>query len=200
MFEYTIKRKNIKNIILKINRKGDIIVSAPLKISKASLDKFIISNTQWIKEKLTKITLNPPHFSPVNSEFIYLFGEKIDLPENFPNNLEEKKIFLSNYYKNKSIELVTPIIEHFLKITGLTMEHLTFRVMRTRWGSCNSSKKYININSILVASPLESIEYIALHEIAHLHFPHHKKEFWNFISKYMPDWEIRKKQLIFFEL
>ena len=80
------------------------------------------------------------------------------------------------------------------------MEHLTFRVMRTRWGSCNSSKKYININSILVASPLESIEYIALHEIAHLHFPHHKKEFWNFISKYMPDWEIRKKQLIFFEL
>ena len=72
--------------------------------------------------------------------------------------------------------------------------------MKTRWGSCNSRKKYININSLLFASPIESIEYIVLHEIAHLKYPHHQRDFWEFVECYIPDWKERRKKLFYFEI
>ncbi|MGL4687373.1 MAG: M48 metallopeptidase family protein, partial [Fusobacteriaceae bacterium] len=72
----------------------------------------------------------------------------------------------------------------------------SYKFMKTRWGSCNTRKKYLNFNILLLASPLESIEYVVLHEIAHLKYPHHQKSFWNYISFYMPDWKDRKKKLI----
>ena len=200
MFQYTLKRKKIKNIILKIDHMGEILVSAPLKTAKIDIENFLLLNKEWIEDRKKNLSLKYLSFSPLKNDFYYLLGSPYNLPPETPIDLHEKIKFFSNFYKRKSLELLPPLIEKYLNLTGLNAEHITFRTMKTRWGSCNSNKKYLNFNSILVASSTESIEYVVLHEIAHLKFPNHKKEFWDFISEYMPDWATRKKNLIFFEL
>ena len=67
--------------------------------------------------------------------------------------------------------------------------------MKTRWGSCNPHKGYINLNLELIKNPKESIEYVVFHELSHLIHPNHSKEFYSYISAYMPDWKRRKEIL-----
>ena len=65
--------------------------------------------------------------------------------------------------------------------------------MRTRWGSCNKAKGYINLNLDLITKKKEFIEYVVLHELAHLVYANHSKDFYALISKHMPDYKARIK-------
>ena len=67
--------------------------------------------------------------------------------------------------------------------------------MKTRWGSCNTLTRSITFNLQLYKKPLEVIDYVILHELAHIPYPHHQKEFWNFVEKYIPDWKKRRDLL-----
>ena len=67
--------------------------------------------------------------------------------------------------------------------------------MKTRWGSCNVKTKNINLNLELIKKPQECIEYVVLHELAHLKHPNHSKQFWEYVGMHMPDWKLRKKKL-----
>ncbi len=72
---------------------------------------------------------------------------------------------------------------------------VSIKKMATRWGSCNGKKGYINLNLRLIAKPLKAIEYVILHELNHLKFPHHQKSFYDEISRLMPDFKKREKML-----
>lgn len=67
--------------------------------------------------------------------------------------------------------------------------------MQTRWGSCNVERKNINLNLELIKKPRYCIEYVILHELAHLKYPNHSKQFWDYMSVHMPNWEWRKNKL-----
>ena len=67
--------------------------------------------------------------------------------------------------------------------------------MKTRWGSCNPTKGYINLNSELIKKSKECIEYVIFHELTHLIHIDHNKQFYNFLSVYMPNWKKRKEKL-----
>ena len=84
--------------------------------------------------------------------------------------------------------------ERFISISKSKPE-LKIRKMQSCWGNCNRSKQIITMNEFLYkASPL-CIEYIVLHELSHLIYPYHDKNFYNFIELHMPDWKERKKLL-----
>lgn len=68
--------------------------------------------------------------------------------------------------------------------------------MQTRWGSCNYHKAYINLNLRLLQKSLKAIEYVILHELAHLKFPNHGKEFYAFIEYFMGDFRQREKEFL----
>ena len=67
--------------------------------------------------------------------------------------------------------------------------------MTSRWGSCIPSRCKITINKNLIYSPFECLEYVVLHEVAHLIEANHSKNFYAIIEKVMPDWKTRKKLL-----
>ena len=67
--------------------------------------------------------------------------------------------------------------------------------MKTRWGSCNVERKNINLNLELIKKPRYCIEYVILHELAHLKYPNHGKQFWEYMSVHMPNWAWRKNKL-----
>ena len=98
-----------------------------------------------------------------------------------------KRSFAKNEYI-KFINLYLPTIKK-------PINKLTIRDMKTRWGSCNFKKGYINLALNLVEKSPELIEYVVLHELTHLIFPHHQKSFYDYIANLMPDFRDREKRL-----
>ena len=68
--------------------------------------------------------------------------------------------------------------------------------MKTRWGSCNPKTPYINLNLKLIEKSKRAIEYVILHELIHLKYPYHNREFYDYLGLYMPDWRERKLRLL----
>ena len=67
--------------------------------------------------------------------------------------------------------------------------------METRWGSCLVKKKIITLNKRLLEVPRNCIEYVVMHELCHLIYPNHSKQFYSFLTMLMPDWKERKDYL-----
>jgi len=79
--------------------------------------------------------------------------------------------------------------------TGLYCSEWRVKDMKTRWGSCNITKKRIWLNLKLVQYPPECLEYVILHELIHLKVPNHSADFYAELDQYMPDWQMRRKLL-----
>jgi predicted metal-dependent hydrolase len=67
--------------------------------------------------------------------------------------------------------------------------------MKTRWGTCNTRTRKIWLNLQLAKKPVECLEYVILHELAHLKVPNHGKDFIAIMDQYMPDWREIKARL-----
>ncbi|MCM1290396.1 MAG: M48 family metallopeptidase [Prevotella sp.] len=78
---------------------------------------------------------------------------------------------------------------------NLYANHIAIRLMRSRWGSCNSVTRHISINLALARKPLECLDYVIIHELAHITHPNHSDKFWNLVGVYCPDWKSVRAQL-----
>ncbi len=78
---------------------------------------------------------------------------------------------------------------------GIAYPELKIRKMSSRWGSCIPGKHKITFNSRLLEKPLESIEYVVVHEFSHFIHPNHSKAFYDCVEQVLPDWRSRKNAL-----
>lgn len=83
----------------------------------------------------------------------------------------------------------------FFEKWGVAYPKITIRKMRSRWGSCVPARSKITFNSLLLEKPIESIEYVVVHEFSHFIHSDHSKAFYNFVEQILPDWKIRKEGL-----
>jgi len=110
-------------------------------------------------------------------------------------NVENKKKIMDKWYFDCARKLFPEVVNKWLKILGESIEHLSIKLMKTRWGSCNYNKRYINLNTELIKRTPFEIEYVVLHELAHLKYPNHGKGFYNYIENYMPNYKKAEKML-----
>jgi predicted metal-dependent hydrolase len=85
-------------------------------------------------------------------------------------------------------------VEKYAAIMGVFPEHVSINSAKTRFGSC-SSKKRLNFSCRLMTYDERAIDYVVVHELAHLKHLNHSKDFWAFVEKFMPDYKERKKLL-----
>lgn len=111
--------------------------------------------------------------------------------ENIIDNKEYLKKVLKEILRDISLKLITK----WEIILNTKSESLKITNGRGNWGSCNTKKRYINLNFNLVYKNIKEIEYVVLHELCHLFHANHGKEFKEMMTKYMPDWKERKKEL-----
>jgi predicted metal-dependent hydrolase len=111
------------------------------------------------------------------------------------DNREFKLELLEEFYRDRADIILNNLVAKYLKITNQEIERVTIKKTKTRWGSCNYVKKTINLNYNLVLRDIGAIEYVVLHEIAHLTHPNHSREFYAYIYSYMPDWKARERKL-----
>ncbi|MGL4865884.1 MAG: M48 family metallopeptidase [Cetobacterium sp.] len=216
-YNVIITKKNIKNIILKVKSDGTVTLSVPKRTTNDFIKSFLKSKNEWILKNLEKIKKNPVKAvdkSYKNGDNIEYLGKnyilkiftsisnKIEIDKDsliiFTNKeITEKNIetLLYNWYKEKASEIFKISLNKYSNLIGEKFLDFKIRRMKRRWGSCRYLSKVITLNLELIRKPQECIDYVCLHEVAHLRYPHHQKEFWDFIKVYMPDWKIRKERL-----
>jgi len=180
-----------------------IILKTPSK-SSLFIHNLLLEKELWIRKKLHKIGNNLPKQINLEDE-VLLYGEvySIDAPEVEPlrvaltrvktqnTELIEKKY--NDFYKNEAKRYLTKRVKDFALLMKLDFKEIKFRKMKSRWGSC-SSHRVITLNTQLIKIKKELIDYVIVHELAHLVHMNHSKRFHNLVDRYLPNAkEIRKK-------
>lgn len=165
---YEIIRSKRRSLCLQVKRDGAVIVRAPFRVSEKAINDFVSKHIDWIikKQELVKGTHVPENFSE--------------------NEITELKQRLK--------EIITPILERYSSIMGVYYDRVTINSAKTRFGSC-SSKKTLNFSYRLALYPYEAIEYVCVHELAHLKEMNHSNRFWSIVEGILPDYKDRKKLL-----
>lgn len=210
-----ITRKKIKNIILKVTPDGRVLISAPTRVPQSYLKEFIKTKEDWIVKKLEEAkNRNKKELNYESDEEIIYLGKKYYLEVINSYNekvfIQDEKIYIY-CLENSTTEDRERIFKTWLKVElESILKALTYKIgkmigylpneirigdMKSRWGSCISTRKVITYNLQLAFQPLPLIEYVVLHELAHIPYPNHQKEFWSFVEKFIPDWKERRKLL-----
>ncbi|MGQ4005872.1 SprT family zinc-dependent metalloprotease [Francisellaceae bacterium CB300] len=212
--------KKVKNLKLSISNDGSINITSPIGVSQKEIHNLLESKKSWIEKHQQRISQNQKFdygkYSLEHGSCVYFLGRKytVKLVESKQNvvmesdhtisfylnpsvidNQEFKLEILEEFYRDRADIILNNLVAKYLKITNQEIERVTIKKTKTRWGSCNYVKKTINLNFNLVLRDIDAIEYVVLHEIAHLTHPNHSKEFYAYIHCYMPDWKVREKKL-----
>lgn len=99
-----------------------------------------------------------------------------------------------HFLKKQARDILQDRLQFLSQKMALYPSSVSFRSQRTRWGSC-SAHGHISLNWRLVLAPLNVLDYVVIHELAHLRHPNHSAPFWNLVATYCPDYENCKKWL-----
>lgn len=213
-----IEKKNIKNLHLTVvPPNGKVHVSAPLHLTDESIAMFVRTKLGWIK-KQREIFANQPRQNErefVSGETLYLFGQQYFLRVEYSykgNSLvlsgneavltvrkestaKQRETFVNEWYRALLKEKIEIYLPKWENITGLHCDSWQTKYMTTRWGTCNTNTGKIWLNLQLAKKPLECLEYVILHELAHLKVSNHSKDFVAILDRYMPYWRETRKLL-----
>lgn len=101
---------------------------------------------------------------------------------------------LEKRYKNDARATLKARTDYYLTITGGSYTSISIRDQKTRWGSC-SSRGTLSYNYRLIFAPREVLDYVVVHELCHLTYLNHSKDFWNKVASVMPDYKVHKNWL-----
>lgn len=176
-------RKNL-NITIKADNK--LYISKPAEYSFDSLKDYLLSNKEWLIKKSNAVNIvSNKRNNYINEDYVIIFGEKIFFAEN-ENILAEIDTILINH-----------INEYRKKLDGIIKVTPTIEVvsMRGKWGLCIPREKLIKINNKLIHYPIDFLNYVLVHEYAHLLVANHSKRFYDLVESIMPDYKIFENYL-----
>jgi predicted metal-dependent hydrolase len=206
-------RSRRKTVAIIVERSGEVVVRAPLRTSKARIEEIVAQKAEWIARKQAQARQQQgqieTHRYEDGEQFYYLGkvyllalvkrkqpplalsrGGKFTL--NRARQAEGEQIFTAWYRKQARI-ILTERVEQYAGRGGLG-EPVSMRITsaRTRWGSCGS-KGSINFSWRLVMAPLPVVDYVVVHELAHLKELNHSKAFWALVQGVLPDYKGRDR-------
>lgn len=219
--EYSLERKNVKNLNLHVRKDGSVYVSANMTVPEEKIDEFLISKgsfirnaqnkfkeqeqykalpkqyvsgeTFYVQGRALRLKVTQTTRDKIYSDGVYLF---LDVKDQQDATKKERMVkrFLDKQCKAVFGEIVEELYPVFQKY-GVAPPILRIRNMDTRWGSCLPGKGIITLNKRLLEAPRNCIEYVVMHEFCHFIHPNHSKHFYDFLAMLMPDWKERKKVL-----
>jgi len=166
---YTIKRSNRKTLAVEVTREATVLVRAPLRTAQHTIDAFVLDHAQWIQHKLALSRERLLQHPPLSEEDLSALKEQANayLPER---------------------------VAYYSEIMGLYPTGVKITTARTRFGSC-SPKNSICFSCLLMRYPKEAIDYVVIHELAHIRHKDHSPAFYETIAQVLPDHKARRKLL-----
>jgi len=192
-------KKNVRAMRLRVDKDAKITLSMPFYSTQKMALVFLESHKIWLENSHKKALANLPK----DDEMKFL-GEiyKIKFDENAKSPFFEDKFIitpnlkaLDHFIKTRAKELFLELISHFEPFIDRPINRIVIRNSKTRWGSCNHKKGYINLSLRLIEKPISAVRYVVLHELTHLLYPHHQSSFYKFIERIMPDYKEQERIL-----
>jgi predicted metal-dependent hydrolase len=210
--------KDIKNVHLSVHPPtGRVRIAAPACMSIDTIRIFAISKLGWIKHQQKKLREQeretPREY--LNHESHYLWGRRylltvreerevpsIELRHHRillhvrPGTSEwRKQALFEEWYREQLKNAVRLLLAKLQPLMGVTVNRFFVQRMKTKWGSCNPQARHIRLNTELAKKPLECLEYIVVHEMAHLLEPTHTQRFIVLMDRFIPRWQFYREML-----
>ena len=204
----------LKHIYLSFNDEGNLVIKSP-KVSQKHIEQLLIKKSSWINKSREKFQEKKGKALDFTQECtLYFLGEphhlklvpyekkrtKLhfdgDLFTLFYSTFDERTFqkHIDNFYKEEAKAYIPDIVKIWSTLMGLFANTISFRKTKRQWGSC-SGKNDLSFNTMMMKLPLDVIQYIIVHELAHIKQKHHQKDFWDLIEKHLPEYKTQVKEL-----
>ncbi len=185
-------RPRNRNTYIRITHIGEVRVRTPLK-TESSVRRILKLREEWIKDKLNALQVSLED-RPVLGKEIRFRGEKRSI-EQIPNL--QKKIekckneiniekYYHQFYKDEALLSIPSRVSYYARKMELHPSTVRFKRLRSRWGSCDS-KGVVTFNTMMMQLSYEQIDYIIVHELAHLRHMNHSRAFHDLVKRYLPE-------------
>lgn len=211
-------RKRIKHMHLGVfPPEGVVRISAPEDVALDTIRVFAISKLAWIKQQQRKMKAQPrePEREYINRESHYVWGrryllqvQELQAPASIalsgknlrmtvrPGTTTEKcQALLEAWYRAQVRAAAEPLLRKWQAIMGVQAGKLLVQRMKTKWGSCNPQTGLIRLNTDLAKKPPEHLEYVIVHELAHLIEASHGERFVAAMDMFLPKWQLLRDEL-----
>lgn len=168
--EYTLIRSDRRTLAVEIRADGTVVVRAPKRMPERQIARFVAERQQWIETHVQKQRTR-----------------QTELPK--PLTKAEGEAL-----RTRAKEELPARVAHYAEKMGLAVPEVRIGSARTRYGSC-TAKNVLHFSRYLMANTQEAIDYVVVHELAHIRHKNHGPAFYAEIARVLPDWKQRRKQL-----
>ena len=214
-----IARKEIKNLHLGVYPpNGRVRVAVPLRVGDEAVRLAVMGKLGWIKKQRAKFAAQTRQTERemVSGESHYYLGRRYRLwvlEGEGPNRVvlrnrttielqvrrgcetSRRRQVLQRWYRERLRELLPPLLAKWEAILGVRAADARIKMMKTKWGACSVDARRIWLNLELAKKPAQCLEYLVMHELAHLIERHHNDQFVSLMDRHMPQWRHRRKAL-----
>ena len=196
---------------------GRVRISAPTRMGLDPIRVFAISKLDWIKKQQRKLRAQeretPREY--LDRESHYVWGQRYLLKmiecDGAPSielrhdemllrlrpaaDSRYAKAVVEEWYRDQIKNAVPPLIAKWEPVMGVKVARFFVRHMKTRWGSCTPRKRSIRLNTELAKKRAELLEYVVVHEMAHLIVRGHNDRFKTIMEQHLPHWRMHRREL-----
>ena len=211
-------RKSIKNLYIRVRPPdGRVTISAPRRATTDAIHDFATSRLDWIRRHRTAIQARSREGSReyVDGELYSVWGlamplkvvqgdgrqrvecvsSVLHLHTRFGTSMEQRAEIVARWHRDLVKHAVSPLIEAWEPRLQVSVKGLSIRQMKTRWGSCSTKLGTIRLNTELAKNPKECLEYVVVHEMAHLLEASHGPQFRALMDEHLPSWRETRRVL-----
>lgn len=167
--DYTLIRSSRRTMALEITRDGRLLVRAPQRAPQAVIDRFVASHADWIAAHLEKQRQRAQAHPPLTEDELAAL-------------------------RQKARDILPGRVAHYAGRMGVTPTGVKITGAKTRFGSC-SAKNSLCFSLYLMAYPDAAVDYVVVHELAHIRHKNHSPAFYAEVARVMPDYRERRKLL-----
>jgi len=212
-------RKDIKNLHLGVYPpNGRVRVAVPLRVNDRAVRLAVIGKLGWVMRQRARFEAQPRQSERdmVSGESHYLWGRRyrlrvikhdgpakvivsntstIELHVRREIDAKQRERVLQRWYRQQLRELIPPLLDKWQSLLGVRVAEWGIKKMKTKWGACNVEARRIWLNLELAKKPVQCLEYIVVHELAHLIERGHNDRFTAIMDKHLPPWRFRRQEL-----
>lgn len=210
-------RKAIKHAYLRVDGDGQVRLSAPGRMSNAELQVFVRSKLGWIRRQQQKARSRPKpiehryasgerfpawgrtvHLQVVETRgtpSVELKGAALRLAVRPGTSRDQRAALVEAWYRAQIAAAVSPLQARWERALGVRAARISYRSMKTRWGSCSTKPRTIRLNTELARLDPACLEYVLVHELTHLLEPSHNARFKALMDRHLPTWRATRTAL-----
>ncbi|MEK6537548.1 MAG: SprT family zinc-dependent metalloprotease [Nitrospirota bacterium] len=208
---YKLIRSKRRTLALTICADATLVVRAPAHTPLDTIEQFIGKNTDWIKRTLVRLERRPQVKQKEfvsGEEFLFLGKsyplevqndtcQPLHLRDGFILNAKERsrgRELFTGWYKKEAKKIIPARVEGWARRFGLAYKSVNITCANRRWGSCAPNDR-LNFSWRLVMAPMPVIDYVVVHELAHITHKNHSRRFWSGVKAMCPDYKDAKTWL-----